>query len=725
MATVARVEGPSVAVEETPFQYQKTRLDPGYNDGIARGLQQVGGVVEQIAAREQDKADTASVLEAQRKLSDFERVWFDPANPQGVYASQGRNALGLVDKVAPDFDRVQSELTGSLKSPRAREAFTRYASSKREGMLDRVNGYSVREHDGYVQAEFQASIANSVESAATAALEGRYQDQAREVQLGLQNLRAQAAATGEPREATEVKERGFLSTVHATAVNGLLAKGQVIDAAAYFDANAEDIGAEMVGQLQARMRPLLIDAAANAILDGMPGGVTPESIGGDQTVETLWPHLVHQESRGSQAAVSPKGAMGVAQIMPDTGPVAAKMAGLPWDPERCRTDPAYNAALGKAYLTAQMETFGSAPLALAAYNAGPGKVQNWLARFGDPRKGEISLPAFVASIPYKETRDYVQSITAAAGGPSAAEAAPPAASPPGEPGGSLAAQLAGARRYADPALRAQVEQGIRSRWTVMEQDRQERDRATRQTINGSVESMDPRGSLAKTLPPDQYAYAAQNGLLSGLEARLRERVQGVDPVTPPDVLASLHRIFYDAAQGTTPGRQAIARAEVAKMDVLSLPLSPKDRDWAEQTRAAVLKPQTDVKAVNFASEGQILDAVRSKLKIPSGQAGDPQWGPFLVQYLDAKRTATARKGSDLNAEEQQQIIDRLTVPFVRDTFFGNPGQGPGVPAYKAKVSDIPADARERLAASARRLLKREPTEAELVAGYTLYRQANP
>lgn len=65
--------------------------------------------------------------------------------------------------------------------------------------------------------------------------------------------------------------------------------------------------------------------------------------------------------------------------MKDTGPEAAEAAGLPWDEVRWKNDPAYNFALGKAYLNKQLKRFGGNPvLALAAYNAGAGMVNDWI-----------------------------------------------------------------------------------------------------------------------------------------------------------------------------------------------------------------------------------------------------------------------------------------------------------------------------------------------------------
>lgn len=119
--------------------------------------------------------------------------------------------------------------------------------------------------------------------------------------------------------------------------------------------------------------------------------------------------LLNQESGGSQfnddgsVKTSKKGAIGIAQVMPATGPEAAKLAGLPWDENRYRKDPEYNKALGRAYFEEQLRTFGDERTALAAYNAGPGATAKAVARA--KREGGD----FLAYLP-EETRKYVPAI---------------------------------------------------------------------------------------------------------------------------------------------------------------------------------------------------------------------------------------------------------------------------------------------------------------------------
>src|SRR6185369_7556794 len=107
-----------------------------------------------------------------------------------------------------------------------------------------------------------------------------------------------------------------------------------------------------------------------------------------------------QESGGDQSAVSSAGAVGVMQVMPDTAPEAAAMAGLPWDEEAYHNDAAYNKLLGIAYLSSLLEKYdGDVEKALAAYNAGQGRVDNALSQGGD----------WIGALP-AETQNYVAKI---------------------------------------------------------------------------------------------------------------------------------------------------------------------------------------------------------------------------------------------------------------------------------------------------------------------------
>ena len=64
---------------------------------------------------------------------------------------------------------------------------------------------------------------------------------------------------------------------------------------------------------------------------------------------------------------------------------------LPYSVDRLTGDSVYNLTLGRSYIETMIDEFGgSYPLAIAAYNAGPGRVRQWLREFGDPRGRDIN-----------------------------------------------------------------------------------------------------------------------------------------------------------------------------------------------------------------------------------------------------------------------------------------------------------------------------------------------
>ncbi|EWY40188.1 soluble lytic murein transglycosylase [Skermanella stibiiresistens SB22] len=129
----------------------------------------------------------------------------------------------------------------------------------------------------------------------------------------------------------------------------------------------------------------------------------------------LEPALVHslirQESTFNQNAVSPAGARGLMQLMPATAKQVADQLGMRHTNSRLTADPEYNIALGSAYMRELLDRFnGSYVLAIAGYNAGPGRVREWLQTNGDPRSEGVDVVDWIELIPIYETRNYVQRV---------------------------------------------------------------------------------------------------------------------------------------------------------------------------------------------------------------------------------------------------------------------------------------------------------------------------
>lgn len=128
-----------------------------------------------------------------------------------------------------------------------------------------------------------------------------------------------------------------------------------------------------------------------------------------QVVEPAFAHaIIRQESRFQHDAVSSAGAKGLMQLMPATAALTEKRYKIK---RKNLTDPQHNVRLGSYHLKDLMDKYrGSIILVAAAYNAGSAAVDRWIEDFGDPRSGQVNVIDWVESIPYAETRNYVQRV---------------------------------------------------------------------------------------------------------------------------------------------------------------------------------------------------------------------------------------------------------------------------------------------------------------------------
>jgi soluble lytic murein transglycosylase len=115
--------------------------------------------------------------------------------------------------------------------------------------------------------------------------------------------------------------------------------------------------------------------------------------------------LIRQESEFNPAAVSRANAVGLMQLLPKVGKGVAKQEKIKHYTAQQLFTPAVNMQLGTRYFRTMVDKFGAFEYALAAYNAGSERVDDWLgqSKYRDPQE-------FVESIPFTETREYVQAI---------------------------------------------------------------------------------------------------------------------------------------------------------------------------------------------------------------------------------------------------------------------------------------------------------------------------
>ncbi len=171
---------------------------------------------------------------------------------------------------------------------------------------------------------------------------------------------------------------------------------------------------ELAGKINRRDLSLWVGKSARE--DGLPGYFKPSwpmmTVPAEHAGNWTMIHAItRQESQFDQYAQSPVGARGLMQLMPGTARQTAPAAGVSYSLSALTSDPQHNIRLGSTYFGQLMTQYnGSYILAVAAYNAGPGNANKWIRAYGDPRLPGVDKLQWIESIPFSETRNYVQRV---------------------------------------------------------------------------------------------------------------------------------------------------------------------------------------------------------------------------------------------------------------------------------------------------------------------------
>ena len=370
MPTVPTVTGRQV--ESRGFQ------SPGFQafeqPNVGDALTQVGPKAIEVFAQAKQRANVALTQDASLQLNAIGNDLLN--NPDSGFMNlQGKNAIGKGQEYVQQFDSQVQSIAANLPDEQARNAFLQQAQQQR------------------------------IQFATTA---GRHEvGQVRQYEAGMQEgtLRALAQQALSP---------GMFAPALMNARDSIMAYGKA------HGQSDEEIESNFV-QWREQAANRASEAWYTPTYQQMMGPEGKIEVTDTPSESQLFSAMIWQESGGNQYGkdgtplVSPKGAVGVAQVMENTGPEAARLAGVPWDRDKWLNDPRYNAKLGQAYFGAQMKKYDNNPvLAVAAYNAGPGAVDGWIKQLGDPRTGAVSNEQFAAAIPYDETRNYVAKVTGSA-----------------------------------------------------------------------------------------------------------------------------------------------------------------------------------------------------------------------------------------------------------------------------------------------------------------------
>lgn len=382
--------------------------------GAGRDLEQAADTIAQT----NDRQDTIVAQSAANSLRQASiGLQYDPTNGFASVKEGGTVGQQFVDSYASKFSDAQAAIRENLTSPNQQRIFDQHADVAGMQFKQALLEHQARQTDLFNDTTANDTVTLALRSmAARPADEVNFQTQMLAIGSTIDDI---GKRKGLPPQAVAAMKGQYFDAAYGTRIQSI-ANGipGVVQADPY---KAEALFKQVQDQLGPNAQVGLARDVQNAIRPVQQRDLAQKIVNGQMpTSPDLLAHITagtapmaavveHMESGGDTSAVSPKGAQGAMQVMPDTsanpgfGVRPAQMGAdgkpLPGELER----------VGRDYLGAMTARYDNPALVLAAYNAGPGQVDKWIQKFGDPRAGQISTADWVAKIPFAETSKYVSS----------------------------------------------------------------------------------------------------------------------------------------------------------------------------------------------------------------------------------------------------------------------------------------------------------------------------
>lgn len=388
------------------------------DQGTTTQLGQAGDAIGQAANAQSQMAIDAQNLANQTRVNDAvnqlktvqQQLTYDPQSgfttQTGIKALQRDSGMPLADEYLGKLNDSASQINSTLSNPMQMRMFQEQARDIATQFHGQATQWEGQQFKSYALSTQDGTIKNATDQAALAF------DDPTQIDQSLQAIKAAVYQSGtiQGAAATEIEanQRAMTSNAVTGAVDAALQKGQVTYANGLMQKYGGDMTADDILKVNGKLNTYLGTQAAMNTVTRVMSQAGPQLSNSPfdrmMSITTKAESGNQQTNADGSPVTSPKGATGVAQVMPSTGPEAAALAGLPWDPDRFKTDAGYNRALGAAYLQKQLSDFGGDPAkAWAAYNAGPGALQQAMKQAQtDGKPG-----AWLTYLP-QETQSYVQ-----------------------------------------------------------------------------------------------------------------------------------------------------------------------------------------------------------------------------------------------------------------------------------------------------------------------------
>lgn len=631
MARVPTLDTPQVQQQPTrPIQLQGVAPD---TTSIASGLQSFQRGAEILANKSREQADTASIMDADRKLTEWQQnTMFNPQG--GVYTRKGGAALDITNQTLSQFEEAQAKIGETLTSEQQKARYAQIVAGRRSSLSGELNKYEFSQREQHYDDTAEGQRKSAIQGAAL------YADDPQQLAYYQTKMNivegSEAQRKGLPAELAEQKRLESNTRLNAAVIEQLAARDPM-KARQYFISNSINMTADAQVRAAEMLKPLVDRQVGVSV-----GAKAVEAVGSQDN--RVFASILQAESggkqfdRNGQPMTSSRGAIGTAQIMPSTGPEAAKLAGVDWDENRFRNDPDYNRQLGQAYFQKLTNDFKSPALAVAAYNAGPGMVNDWIngtnttgkneskLKLGDPRTGEISQAEFLDKIPFKETREYTQKVLG-----KALQAQ--------EPSFGQVAQAIDAR---DDLTVDQKAIALKAAKDRIDWQAEQRKQQNAQNLESAWDVV-LQGSSWDTIPAATWA---------ALPAEGRKQIMDYKPGRPTD-----QEVYYRARDEIVSGNE---------LNLLGMRGKLSDTDFQELTKLQQDRREKGAEAT--ASVGSNDEIFKEALRVagidPNAKAGksDAKSVAAARRYVDTQiRALEQDQGKKATPDQVQKVVDRAFI----------------------------------------------------------------
>jgi hypothetical protein len=398
------------------FEPGNPRMVGVAGDQLARAGTEIEGASDIVAATNLRQDDLVAQDAANKLKQAAITQEFDPQ--QGFRNVQGGNAVGkpFLDTYTQRFGQTQQQMRAGLQNDSQRRLFDRYAQVQQAQFTSQLLAHQSRETEKFNDDTANNTIDLSLRSMAQQPNnEVAFQTEMARINGTVDQLAERKGLP--PAMVGEIKGK-ILDAAYTTRITSVLqGVPGVVQSNPYL---AEKMFEQVQGQLgpqaqvhlamqvQKGVQSIQARDTARGFIYGLPPA-QPNEIAPAVTGAPLQGVVMQLESGGNPDAVSSKGATSEMQVMRATAlnpgyGVLPAMHGPDGNPL-----PGEVARVGRDYLGAMTARYNEPALVLAAYNAGPGRVDQWISKFGDPRSGGISAAEWASKIPFAETRNYVAS----------------------------------------------------------------------------------------------------------------------------------------------------------------------------------------------------------------------------------------------------------------------------------------------------------------------------